>query len=165
MLEELLYQEVDRIYWDAYPTAPATIDPNDPDHQQWVHAWNEIKHAIWSNAPAMDLPPATYDDLDTSYLKADLMSACEDYKRQVYGDLWPFLDAYVEARIAAAVELVQTGQLGPNKPADDSVTTIYWPEQESFSHTEQKMSVVSNVWFRDGVLRGNFTADITNPRT
>jgi hypothetical protein len=163
IVERLLYEESDRIYWDAYPSAPTRIDPENPEHQRWVAAWNEIRDAIWKDAPIMRMEDDVAD-VDTSYLRADMTGNLEYYRSKLYEDLWPWLDGYIEARLTSAVELVKTGRLWEGMPDNPSVTTEVWPERESVSRPEQKISALSNVWILNGVLRGNFEVEITKPR-
>ena len=41
-----LHAEVDERYHYRNPTAPYTIDPDDPAHRQWVDAWIEIRDEV-----------------------------------------------------------------------------------------------------------------------
>jgi hypothetical protein len=41
-----LHEEVDERYHYQNPTAPYTIDPDDPTHQAWIPVWIEIRDAV-----------------------------------------------------------------------------------------------------------------------
>jgi len=41
-----LHEEVDERYHYRNPTAPYTIDPDDPSHRQWVDVWIEIRDEV-----------------------------------------------------------------------------------------------------------------------
>ena len=62
-----LHAEVDERYHYRNPTAPYTIDPNDPAHQQWIPVWIEIRDEVLiaaTNEHFFDQYPAAPQHLD-----------------------------------------------------------------------------------------------------
>ena len=62
-----LHAEVDERYHYRNPTAPYTIDPDDPAHQQWIPVWIEIRDEVLiaaTNEHFFDQYPAAPQHLD-----------------------------------------------------------------------------------------------------
>ena len=62
-----LHAEVDERYHYGNPTAPYTIDPDDPSHRQWVDVWIEIRDAVLiaaTNEYFFDQYPGAPEHLD-----------------------------------------------------------------------------------------------------
>ena len=46
---EQLYETVDDLYHEENPSAPHTIDPSLPDHEQWRDVWLAIRDRVLNN--------------------------------------------------------------------------------------------------------------------
>ncbi len=78
-----LNEEVNRVYWARYPTAPTELDATSPEWEPWREKWNEIWQEVMSKAPEpedMELQNAVSDDgeLDLSYIKAAIRESLVD---------------------------------------------------------------------------------------
>jgi len=79
-----LNEEVNRVYWARYPTAPTELDATSPEWEPWRLKWNEIWKEVMDNAPEpedMELQNAVSDDgeLDLSYIKAAIRERLVDF--------------------------------------------------------------------------------------
>jgi len=78
-----LDEEVNRVYWARYPTAPTELDATSPEWEPWRQKWNDICQEVNANAPEpedMELQNAVSDDgeLDLSYIKAAIRERAVD---------------------------------------------------------------------------------------
>jgi hypothetical protein len=81
-----LYEEVDRRFAAEHPDAPQRLDPDDPNQQQWVQQWLEIRDQTlneWTDyvfyeyfPDAHRLDPANPED-------ADLIAYWKDIQHQI----------------------------------------------------------------------------------
>ena len=81
-----LFEEVDRQFAEAHPDAPQRLDPDDPNQQQWVQEWIQLRDQIlndwtdyvfYEHFPAANrLDPNNPDD-------ADLIAYWKDIHHQI----------------------------------------------------------------------------------
>jgi hypothetical protein len=98
-----LHEQVDERYHYTNPTAPYTIDPDDPAHRQWVDVWIEIRDEV--------LIAATNQYLVDQYPDAPRQLDPND----------PAQDHYVKEWLRIRDEILGDGVTTPN--SDPAMTT------------------------------------------
>jgi hypothetical protein len=87
---EQLYETVDDLYHEENPSAPHTIDPSLPDHEQWRDVWlairdrvlnNETNRVYWDTYPDA---PVTIDPHNPEH--AEYVKGWNDIRARIYGN-------------------------------------------------------------------------------
>jgi hypothetical protein len=162
--DQILQEEVHRVYRGVYPDAPADTypgdsDPGDGGHDTHQQAWNDIRDSIMNNAPRPVLA-ADRDEVDTSDLRLHLDEALRACLSQLPADLRPVVEGYAEATVTEAVGRIKAGTLVAGGDHHD----IYYPERVSSQDPQRTVWAASRILIEDGRLTGNMGIYITDGR-
>jgi hypothetical protein len=81
-----LFEEVDRRFAAAHPDAPQRLDPNDPNQQQWVQEWGEIRMQTlneWTDYVFFEHFPNAGQLDPSNSADADLIEYWKDIQHQI----------------------------------------------------------------------------------
>jgi hypothetical protein len=157
--DEVLNDEVNRLYWATQVDAPLKIDPDDRAHDRFQRAWLDIREQIMCNRPDPDV-----DDggIDPSYLRGGFNESIVGVREQLHPDVLERLERSVDVAILAVLDAFDAGLI----PSDGS----YWESPDPIqlrSDTDPQHGV--RAWpkatHRDGQLFGHFSTLIDNPLT
>ena len=84
-----LYEEVDRRFAAANPQAPQRLDPNDPNQQQWVHEWLQIRDSTlneWTDYIYHEFYPGSHKLDPANPADADHIEYWKDIHHQILTD-------------------------------------------------------------------------------
>ncbi len=154
--DDVLGDEVNRIYWEQNHDAPHKIDPSNPDHDRFERAWLHIREQILSNQP----DPAQADDtgVDMSYVRAAVHETLEQRLRLIHDDLHEDMRrfaTYALEQIEQHARSIGGGQIWSLPSA------IY----ESREHVSHRVDASADAWWdaNTGALAGNINLVVTEP--
>lgn len=81
-----LYEEVDRRFAAAHPDAPQRLDPDDPDQQQWVNEWLQLRDQTlneWTDYVFYEYFPHAHKLDPADPADADLIAYWKDIHHQI----------------------------------------------------------------------------------
>lgn len=81
-----LYEEVDRRFAAQHPDAPQRLDPDDPNQQQWVQEWLQIRDQTlneWTDYVFYEFFPDAHKLDPSNPADADLIEYWKDIEHQI----------------------------------------------------------------------------------
>jgi hypothetical protein len=130
-----LHEEVDERYHYRNPTAPYTIDPDDPTHQAWIPVWIEIRDEV--------LIAATNEHFFEQYPAAPQHLDPNDPGQQLYVMEW----------VRIRDQILGDGVTNPNSDPSANTSEETTPTQPSAEQFDQEAARVRD--YLKGTLEVN----------